>query len=194
LGFEHGLVEREIMDQSTLKKELRDRYRRERVQRFIPSNFNVILNCPEIFSASTICSYFSFAQEPSTTEINQRLIKDGKRLLLPRVSGNEIEWVHWDGDSTQLKITKKLTEPIGPAVTDLSNVGAVITPALRIDQEGFRLGQGGGFYDRALPKLPGWTIGLVHPGELSSESVPREVHDIPLNAAATPSLVVRFNR
>ena len=182
------------MNQGTLKKELRERYRRERVQRFIPSNFNVILKCPEIVSASTICSYFSYAQEPSTTEINQTLIKDGKKLLLPRVSGDEIEWVHWNGDSTQLKITKKLTEPIGPAVTDLSDVGAVITPALRIDQEGFRLGQGGGFYDRALANLPGWTIGLVHPGELSSESVPREVHDIPLNAAATPSLVVRFNR
>ena len=182
------------MNQNTLKKELRERYRRERVQKFIPSNFNVILKCPEIVSATTICSYFSHSEEPSTTEINQAFLKEGKQLLLPRVNGSEIEWVQWSGDHDQLKVTKKLTEPTGPVVTDLSNVGAVVTPALRIDQDGFRMGQGGGFYDRALPNLPGWKIGLVHAGELTSESLPREAHDIALDAAATPSLVVRFKR
>ena len=182
------------MNQNTLKKQMRERYRRERVQKFMPSNFNVILKCPEITAASTICSYFSYAEEPSTTEINQALLKEGKKLLLPRVSGSVIEWVQWNGDESALKITKKLTEPIGPAVLDTSDVGAVITPALRIDQEGFRMGQGGGFYDRALPTLPGWKIGLVHAGELTSETLPREPHDIALDAAATPSLVIRFNR
>lgn len=182
------------MNQGTLKKELRDRYRRDRVQKFIPSNFNVILRSPEIINAKTICSYFSYAEEPSTTEINQAFIKEGKKLLLPRVNGSHIEWVQWSGDQNQLKITKNLTEPIGPAVTDISDVGAIVVPALRIDQEGYRMGQGGGFYDRALPNMPGWKIGLVHAGELTSETLPRETHDIPLDAAATPSLVVRFKR
>jgi 5-formyltetrahydrofolate cyclo-ligase len=182
------------MNQNTLKKQMRERYRRERVQKFLPSNFNVILKCPEIVAASTICSYFSYAEEPSTTEINQALLKDGKKLLLPRVNGSVIEWVQWNGDESALKITKKLTEPIGPAVIDISDVGAVITPALRIDQEGYRMGQGGGFYDRALPILSGWKIGLVHAGELTSEALPHEPHDIALDAAATPSLVVRFKR
>ncbi len=182
------------MNQSTVKKELRDRYRRERVQKFIPSNFNVILKSPEILSASAICSYFSYAEEPSTTEINLAFLKDGKKLLLPRVNGVEIEWVQWSGEKSQLKITKKLTEPIGPAVTDLDDVGAVVVPALRIDQDGYRMGQGGGFYDRALPSINGWKIGLVHAGELTSQILPREAHDIPLDAAATPSLIVRFIR
>ena len=182
------------MSQNTSKKELRERLRHERILKFIPSNFNVILKCPEIVEATTICSYFSYAQEPSTAEINASFLKDGKKLLLPRVNGEAIEWVQWNGDEKQLKITKKLTEPIGASVSDLSEVGAVITPALRIDQDGYRMGQGGGFYDRALPTLPGWKIGLVHAGELSSETLPREPHDIPLDAAATPSLVVRFKR
>ncbi len=182
------------MNQNTAKKELRERYRRERIQKYIPSNFNIILKSPEIQSATTICSYFSYAQEPSTIEINQAFLKAGKILLLPRVNGSEIEWVAWNGDEKALKITKKLTEPIGPAVADTTQVGAVITPALRIDQEGYRMGQGGGFYDRALPTLPGWKIGLVHAGELTSETLPREAHDIALDAAATPSLIVRFKR
>ena len=125
------------MNQNTLKKQMRERYRRERIQKFMPSNFNVILKCPEIVAARTICSYFSYAEEPSTTEINQAFLKDGKKLLLPRVKGSEIEWVQWNGDESALKITKKLTEPIGPAVLDTSDVGVVVTPALRIDQEGY---------------------------------------------------------
>jgi 5-formyltetrahydrofolate cyclo-ligase len=56
------------------------------------------------------------------------------------------------------------------------------------------LGQGGGFYDRALVHLNAWKIGLVYAGELSSEELPHEAHDVPLDAAATPSIVVRFNR
>jgi len=182
------------MNQGTLKKELRDRYRRERVQKFIPSNFNMILRAPEIISARTICSYFSYAEEPSTTEINLAFIKDGKKLLLPRVNGSEIEWVQWSGEQSKLKITKKLTEPTGLAVNDVSDVDVIVVPALRIDQEGYRMGQGVGFYDRALPLMPGWKIGLVHAGELTSETLPRETHDIPLDAAATPSLIVRFKR
>jgi 5-formyltetrahydrofolate cyclo-ligase len=89
---------------------------------------------------------------------------------------------------------KKISEPVGAAITDLSEIGAVIVPALKIDQSGFRLGQGGGFYDRALVHLNAWKIGLVYAGELSSEELPHEAHDVPLDAAATPSIVVRFNR
>ena len=53
------------------KASLRDRARRERSQKFIPSNFNVILKAPEIESATTIASYLSYEHEPSTVEINE---------------------------------------------------------------------------------------------------------------------------
>ena len=85
-------------------------------------------------------------------------------------------------------------EPLGQGLNDLSQITAVIVPALRIDQSGYRLGQGGGYYDRALPHLAAWKIGLVYAGELNSEELPHEAHDIPLDAAASPSIVVRFNR
>lgn len=192
MGFKPANYWEIEMNQSTAKKELRHRLRQERAQKFIPSNFNVILKSPEILAASTIASYVSWGVEPSTTEINQAFLKAGKRLLLPRVHGEILEWIEWDGDESQLKVTKKLSEPIGRAVLDLNGIGAIVVPALCIDQEGFRLGQGGGYYDRALAQLPGWKIGLVHATELTSQTLPREDHDIALNAAATPSAVVRF--
>lgn len=176
------------------KAALRDRARRERSQKFIPSNFNVILRAPEIESATTIASYISYEFEPSTAEINEAFLRDGKVVVLPRINGDQLEWVRWDGDPTQLVSKKKIMEPIGEALSDLSQIQAVIVPALKIDQSGFRLGQGGGFYDRALVHLDAWKIGLVYAGELSSETLPHESHDVPLDAAATPSIVVRFNR
>ena len=176
------------------KATLRERARRERLQKFIPSNFNVILQAPEIVSATTIASYVSYEYEPSTVEINEAFLRSGKTLVLPRINGDRLEWVRWDGDPARLIIKKKISEPVGAAITDLSDIGAVIVPALKIDQSGFRLGQGGGFYDRALVHLNAWKIGLVYAGELSSEELPHEAHDVPLDAAATPSIVVRFNR
>jgi 5-formyltetrahydrofolate cyclo-ligase len=178
------------MNQNTVKKELRERLRRERSQKFIPSNFNLILNSPEIIAASTIATYFSYGVEPSTTEINQALLKAGKRLLLPRINGVHLDWIEWNGDESKLKVTKNLSEPIGMPVTDLDLIDVIVVPAF--DQNGYRLGQGGGYYDRALAQLLGWKIGLVHAGELSSQDLPRETHDIALDAAATPSIIVRF--
>jgi len=176
------------------KAVLRDRARRERSQKFMPSNFNVILRAPEIESASTIASYISYEFEPSTVEIHEAFLRSGKTLILPRINGDQLDWVKWDGDPANLVSKKKISEPIGEALSDLSQIQAVIVPALRIDQSGFRLGQGGGYYDRALIHLQAWKIGLVYAGELSSEVLPHEPHDVPLDAAATPSIVVRFNR
>ena len=176
------------------KSSLRERARRERSQKFIPCNFNVILKAPEIVSASTIASYVSYEFEPSTVEINEAFLRDGKKVVLPRIDGNQLEWVEWDGEPDRLVAKKKILEPVGPAITNLSEINVVVVPALRIDQSGYRLGQGGGFYDRALPQLAAWKIGLVYAGELNSEELPHEDHDIALDAAASPSIVVRFNR
>jgi 5-formyltetrahydrofolate cyclo-ligase len=176
------------------KVALRERARRERSQKFIPCNFNIIVRAPEIVSASTIASYISYENEPSTVEINEAFLRDGKTLVLPRIVGDQLEWVRWDGDPNTLVSKKKIMEPRGEALVDLSAISVVIVPALRIDQSGYRLGQGGGYYDRALPKLSAWKIGLVYAGELNSEELPREAHDIALDAAASPSIVVRFNR
>jgi 5-formyltetrahydrofolate cyclo-ligase len=114
--------------------------------------------------------------------------------LLPRVNNDHIDWIYWDGDENKLVEKKKILEPVGDVVSPLPAIDVVIVPALRIDRDGFRLGQGGGFYDRALPTMSGWKIALVHSGEVTSEVLPREDHDIAVDAAATPDLIVRFRK
>lgn len=174
------------------KELLRERARLERSQNFVASNFNLILKAPEILTASTVASYISYEFEPSTLEINTALLRDGKKLILPRINGDQLEWIQWNGDPSQLKKKKKIFEPVGEPFHNLAAIQVVIVPALEIDQSGFRLGQGGGYYDRALPSLNAWKIALVYSGELSRQVLPREAHDIAVDAAATPSIVVRF--
>lgn len=174
------------------KVRLRERFRLERHDGFIPADFLNLLEISEIQSAQVIASYFSYGDEPVTHLLNQRLIAAGKVLLLPRISGSEMIWVRWNGEDTTLDSSKKISEPTGEPFKDLAKIDLVLVPALRMDSDGYRLGQGGGFYDRFLPKLSAWTIGLLHDGELSSQKLPREEHDVPLNAAATPDLIVRF--
>jgi len=177
------------------KSELRTRYRFERRERYVDHSFAHLASSIEFAKVSNIASYISYADEPSTKELNEALLKNGKTLYLPRISGTDLEWVKWSGSDTDLspsKFSKKIIEPVGPAISDKSQIELVIVPALRIDRSGYRLGQGGGFYDRALSNMNAWTIGLIHPDEISSEDLPREDFDIPLNAAATPDLLLRF--
>jgi 5-formyltetrahydrofolate cyclo-ligase len=176
------------------KAQMRERYRRERREAFVPATYSNVLSTPEVMQATIIASYVSYGYEPSTVELNRALIKSGKTLLLPRVNQDRIDWIYWDGDETKLIEKKKILEPLGDAVNQLPKIDVVIVPALRVDRDGYRLGQGGGYYDRALPSMSGWKIALVHSGEVTSEVLPRESHDIAVDAAATPDLIVRYRK
>ena len=107
------------------------------------------------------------------------------------LKNNDLEWVSWDGEQENLKKSGKTLEPIGNAETDIK-LEVIIVPALHVDREGNRLGQGGGSYDRALARSAAWKIALLHRGELTSQSLPVEVHDQKVSAAATPEIIVRF--
>ena len=182
------------MGKSEEKSALRTRYRRERKERYMEHSFQYLATSPEFSQAKIIASYMSYSDEPDTHQLNQALIASGKVLLLPRIKGENIEWVQWNGAADTLQSQKKILEPTGEVFTDLEKIEVIVVPALRIDRSGYRLGQGGGFYDRALPKLSAWSIGLIHPDEISSEDLPREPWDHPLHAAATPDLVLRFKK
>ena len=150
----------------------------------------------EIKNAHHIGTYFSYGDEPATTEINSALLAAGKKLFLPRVlADNSLEWVAWSGKTSDLKKSERrnVMEPAGLA-TPVSVLDVIIVPALLIDRSGYRLGQGGGSYDRALAESTAWTIALVYEGEITSTPLPHEEHDQKVNAVATPEILIRFKK
>lgn len=178
------------------KSDLRKRYRRERSEYAVNTPYSHLIDSKEISLARVIASYISYGDEPNTSELNQVILSAGKKLLLPRmieVNGEPgLEWVAWNGDRQNLKERGRILEPIGSADADDNQIEVVIVPALRVDNDGYRLGQGGGFYDRALAQLDTWTIALIFPEEISGQPLPRESHDIPVKAYATHDMVVRL--
>ena len=178
------------------KSALRQRYRQERAllnpRGIDVNNWRHLLSSAEVSNAKVIASYNSYGDEPNTEGLNQELIKLGKVLVLPRLlSDMDLEWVVWDGDVKNLRKSRNFHEPIGEPI-DKNLIDLVIVPTLHINLSGYRLGQGGGSYDRALPKLRALRVGLIYSGEITDEEMFVEPHDQKLDLAATPEIIIRF--
>lgn len=119
---------------------------------------------------ATVLSYESLPHEPPTTSVNAALQAQGHRVLVPiTLPDMQLDWCDLaDPGRTPFGIE-------APTGADL-----VLAPGLAVDTTGTRMGQGGGCYDRVLPMLRRDTpvIVLLHPGEHTSEPLPREPHDI----------------
>jgi 5-formyltetrahydrofolate cyclo-ligase len=165
-----------------MKADIRRRLRRQREERYVEHNLLHLLELPEISGAHVIASYYSYGTEPSTIALNRAIVASGKTLLLPRIIGEEIEWVEWNGTPETLVENGKFREPTGPTFEKIDAIDLVLVPALAIDPDGYRLGQGGGYYDRALPLLRAHKHGVVYPYERMEHDLPREKWDVPMDS------------
>ena len=177
---------------SFLRKQ--SRQKRKELRHDLP--YTHLMDSPEFKSAQLIASYISYGDEPKTDELNRAILDSGKKLLLPRIASHSeeplLDWVFWNGDPEQLASRGKIMEPVGPRENDLDLLDVMVVPALHIDSQGFRLGQGGGYYDHALSHIHAWKVALIFPEETSEEMLPREAHDVAVNAYATHEKIVRF--
>ena len=164
------------------KSKLRQQLRHQRAERYVEHNLLHLLDIPEVSRATVIASYYSYGVEPDTHAFNRAVIAGGRTLILPRISGDEIEWVEWNGREETLAIKGKFHEPQGEIFASLDSIDVVLVPALAIDPDGYRLGQGGGYYDRALPLLRAWRHGVVYNFEKMEHDLPREAWDLPVNS------------
>jgi carbonic anhydrase len=98
----------------------------------------------------------------------------------------DLDWAVYDGSTAPGRFG--LAEPVGPrlGVDAIADCDLVLVPALLVDARGYRLGKGGGSYDRALARSSALTVALVHDDELV-HALPTEPHDVPVGAVATPS-------
>ena len=95
-------------------------------------------------------------------------------------------------DDGELSSAEMLEPPEeAPALTNPAQlVGSVcLVPGLVFDGAGHRIGYGGGFYDRFLAFYPGEKIGLARTTMLSSNPLPTDGHDVPVDFIATEGSV-----
>jgi 5-formyltetrahydrofolate cyclo-ligase len=188
------------------KAAMRDRVRADRAARTLHHRrtdadalADVVLELPEVQAARCVSVYASMPSEPGTTPLRAALAAAGIRVLLPIVlSEGQLEWAV---DAGELRPVRGLggAEPVGPRLgrAAIRTADVVLVPALAIDTLGHRLGQGAGYYDRALPlvapNVP--VIAIVHDGEVldaAVQPIPVEPHDRRVDAVVTPVRCLRI--
>ena len=123
---------------------------------------------------------------PLKGEVDIRLIKEisNQKIALPSSSKNKvISYHYWSGN--QLKLDSNgIPSPIGEKVINPQDVSMLFVPAIAIDQEGYRLGHGGGYFDRLRQNslwvsIPSFVV--ISDNCISETPLPRDKWDIPFN-------------
>ena len=126
----------------------------------------------------SVLLYHPLPDEVDVRPLLQAALDEGKQVLLPRVEGADLQIVPYDGRLRRGAFG--ILEPVGEGISDLSQTDLVLVPGRAFDAEGRRLGRGRGYYDRLLPRLAAWRIGVCFPcqiiGQLSCEP-----HDIAMD-------------
>lgn len=142
-----------------------------------------------------VACYASVPPEPGTWGLIDALCDAGVQVLLPKLAGHRTPAWGWHTGRAGLVegwrgIPEPAGEPLGPDA--LASCSFVWCSALAVTHEGFRVGVGGGWYDRALPHAaPDAVVGtLVNAGELV-EALPADPWDVPVDLVVTPAGIVR---
>lgn len=136
----------------------------------------------------TVAAFAGVRDEPPTLSLLDALLDRGVRVLLPILRPDmDLDWGEYAGTGSLQPARLGLLEPIGPGLGPeaIGAVGLALVPALAVDRSGRRLGQGGGSYDRALPRVAGLVLAVVFDDEVL-DAVPAEPHDRRVDGALTP--------
>lgn len=145
---------------------------------------------PLFIQAKTILAYFSCRQEPDLSP----LFTDAHQWGFPRCVKKLLSWHKWQLGDTLHKGVYGILEPDPQAITlQPAEVDLILVPAVACDRRGYRLGYGGGYYDRMLSSAE-WssklTIGIVFEFAYLPE-LPIDPWDIQLDGVCTET---RFDR
>jgi 5-formyltetrahydrofolate cyclo-ligase len=153
------------------------------------------LALPEVVAARTVLAFWSFGSELSTTPLIERLHGSGTRVALPRIVDGELEAGDYSPGDPVTETSFGAFEPVAGAAIDPAAIDVVAVPAVAFDRAGWRVGYGGGFYDRFLPRTRTDTarIGLAFGVQLmaAGTTLPAGHFDLQVDLVVTESEVVR---
>ena len=123
---------------------------------------------------------------PLKGEVDIRFIREmnHKKIALPSSSKNKgIKYHHWSSNELELD-SNKIPAPLGEKAIKPKDISILFVPAIAIDQEGYRLGYGGGYYDRLRQKdqwisVPSFVV--ISNNCISKKPLPRNEWDLPFS-------------
>lgn len=142
-------------------------------------------------NAETVLMYCPFGDEVDIMPLFTLARKTGKRVAFPRCdrSAHTIAFYYADSADSLIPGAFGIREPCkNEKYADGDSV--CIVPSLVCDRYGFRIGYGGGYYDRFLAGYTNTTVLAVRDGFLSEEPLPRDEYDTGCNLIALTGGVI----
>ncbi|CFX90463.1 5-formyltetrahydrofolate cyclo-ligase [Syntrophomonas zehnderi OL-4] len=176
----------------SLRAELRSRMIRRRQELSIEEKVNAQTKIMDTLSqlvpiqtAQTIMAFAAIRNEVDVSAFLEVQQQSGKTILLPRVEGNELAAVKWEGWQETTVSSFGIAEPVGSAFPS-QEIDVVLVPGLVFDGNGYRLGYGRGFYDRFLSSLRSDTFkcGICYEFQVVDNIYPHE-RDVPVHWIVT---------
>ncbi|MBA2480170.1 MAG: 5-formyltetrahydrofolate cyclo-ligase [Planctomycetes bacterium] len=181
-----------------MKAGLRERYRRLRraldPQRAASEAASTVARCLDLVSAApALASYLALADELDPGDLHRAWWSTGRPLYVPRVCGpGRLTWHLLRADDVPGLGAFGIREPdpLQSPACELPARAAVIVPGIAFASDGRRLGQGAGYYDRALATHRGLTIGVGYSCQ-RCDDLPVEPHDRAVSAVVLGGEVLR---
>jgi 5-formyltetrahydrofolate cyclo-ligase len=191
-------VEKEHLRRYILK--LRDRQSSAEIEQKSQEITDQVFHLHEYTRARGIACYVNKDSEVNTRTLIRDALDRDKRVLVPVVKKGEIELffseIHDLGADLapgSFGIPEPKPELVHPV--DLDAVDIIFVPGIVWDRDGYRLGWGRGYFDRAIKKLPAHvrSAGLAFNMQFISK-IPRDQFDVPVDLVVTESRVIRVKR
>lgn len=147
-------------------------------------------------AAERIMLYYSFRNEVITHDIIDKLLAKNKEVFLPyTVVGKKEIQINRINDIKDdlIEGVYGVMEPRKKENQSIKDLDIVVVPGMVFTKKGYRLGYGGGYYDRFLSRLSKktCTIGFVFDSLLLNE-LPLEEHDLPVEMIITEKNIIDF--
>lgn len=172
------------MDKKELRRTIRERKRAMTEEEIVSRSEKLgqLFARSEAYKAAkTIYGYLPYNQEVRTVPMLEQALKDGKRVAVPKVYGDEMKFLYLDDLSQVEKGYAGIPEPIADDPLADDDTALVLMPGLAFDPAGHRIGYGGGFYDKFLAAEPNHpTLALCYEFQMLPE-LHTEEHDIPVD-------------
>lgn len=173
-----------------LKKALRTEliHRRREMDKAYRKNldekiYNNLKGIDGILDFDAYLIYASSSIEVDTRAFIRYLLSMGKAVAVPKCEGKNMRFLLISSLSELIRSKFGVDEPTGgEEITDFKNT-ICITPALSFNEKGYRLGYGGGFYDRFFEKYDGIKLGICY--EEFCGVIPTDGYDIPVDFVVT---------
>ena len=159
---------------------------------------NAAIKHLDIRSSKNILSYFPYKNEVTLEIISQEFKKYKNNIFMPRiVSANQLKFNLFKENATLEKNKYGINEVKNEDYLDSASFDLMFIPFVGVDKGGYRLGYGGGYFDRSLNKISfaekkPIIVGLGYDFQILKESF-AESHDLKYDIVITQTRIHSYS-